>query len=224
MRTRLDAVDNGAVGRERVLLELHPWPRNHDLATHGGARGREATAVLDELSHQPTPRAGTRDGKAGTRVRRDGVATEFVHRGHLLPRSVVGPLFGHGCSLRRGRATWQLVFRHVFVAPGTLRLTMPTSLRRARGGRLIHGAAPGRRRTGAISRIPTCPAAAPSPVYEARMVAAGRGERGALRGGVRCQGAWRSPAAPFPGAARWPRRRRHGRAYRRPHGRACTRS
>src|SRR5262245_1943168 len=99
MRTRLGAVENGTVGRERVLL-LRPW-RNRDLATHGGARGGDATAVLDELSQQPAPRAGTRDGKVGRRVRRDGVATDVDHRGHLLPRSDMGPLFGHGCSLRR---------------------------------------------------------------------------------------------------------------------------
>src|SRR5690242_11972508 len=103
MRTRLGAVDDGTVGRERVLLQVHLWRGNHDLAAHVGARGREATAaVLDELSHQITPRAGTRDGKVGMRVRSDGVATELVHRGHLLPHSVMGPLFGHGCSLAPG--------------------------------------------------------------------------------------------------------------------------
>src|SRR5215831_16397366 len=99
MRTRLGAVDAGTLGRERVLVLLHPWPRNHDLARHGGARGREAAAVLDGLSHQITPRTGARDGKVGMRVRSDCVATEVVHRGHLLPHSVMGPLFGHGCSL-----------------------------------------------------------------------------------------------------------------------------
>ena len=53
MRTQLGAVDDGTVGHERVLLELHPRPRNHDVATRGGARGCEAAAVLDELSRHP---------------------------------------------------------------------------------------------------------------------------------------------------------------------------
>src|SRR5262249_33309140 len=142
MRTRRGAVDDGNVGRARVLPELlHPWPRMNDRATDEGARGGEAAAVLAELSQQLTPRTGTRDGKVGIRVRCDGVATEVVHRGHLLPRSVFGPLFGHGCSLRRGRVRGQLVFRHVFVPPGTFRLTTPTSIESAGGGRLIHGPA-----------------------------------------------------------------------------------
>src|SRR6516164_922807 len=93
MRTQLGAVDHGTVGHERVLLEL-PRPRNHDVATHSGARGREAAGVLDGLSRHHAPRTGARDGVDGTRSRtRDGVATGCAvdHRGHLLPRSVMGP-------------------------------------------------------------------------------------------------------------------------------------
>src|SRR5689334_11912166 len=137
MRTQLGAVDGGTVGHERVLLELRLRPLDHDIAGQGGARGREAGPVLDELSAHFAPWTWTcaRDGKGFACSRtRDGVADRCdVHRGHLLPRSVVGPLIGHGGSLRSRWPTGQLVFRDVFVSPGLPRLTIPASIRSAVG-------------------------------------------------------------------------------------------
>src|SRR5207248_11111595 len=127
MRTQLGAVDGGTVGHERVLLELRLRPLDHDIAGHGGARGHEAAAVLDELSAHFAPWTWTcaRDGKGFARSRTgDGVADRCdVHRGHLPPCSVVGPLIGHGRSLRSRWLTGQLVFRHVSLSPGLPRLT-----------------------------------------------------------------------------------------------------
>src|SRR5579871_625530 len=102
MRTQLGAVDGGTVGHERVLLELHLRPLDHDIAGWGAARGHETAAVLDELSAHFAPQTGARDGKGFARSRaRAGAADrcDVIHRGHLLPRSVMGPLFGHGRSL-----------------------------------------------------------------------------------------------------------------------------
>ena len=65
MRTRLGAVDGGTVGHERVLLELRLRPLDRATAGQGGARGREAAAVLDELSAHFAPWTWTcaRDGR-----------------------------------------------------------------------------------------------------------------------------------------------------------------
>src|SRR5215467_2669180 len=144
MRTQLGAVGGGTVGHERVLLELRLRPLDHDIAGEGGARGREAAAVLEELSAHFAPWTWmrARDGNDSARSRtRDGEAGRCdVHRGHLLPRSVVGPLIGHGGSLRSSRPTGQLVFRHVFVPPGNPGLTMLTSIRSTAGPPVIHAA------------------------------------------------------------------------------------
>src|SRR6516225_2666240 len=122
MRTRGGAADNGTAGHERVLLERCPWTRDHDLEARRRARVHDAALVLDELGRHGTTQigaSGTGQRTAVTIYEDRAVMDDAVHlRGHPLPRSDMGPLFGHESSLRRPPRPGQLILRHGFVTGG----------------------------------------------------------------------------------------------------------